>query len=131
MQNNKENIRIIDLDSIIVLLILFIGLLIYNSSVRNSTDRRGNPVRVNVSVSQNSLVSSPGLRFRIFQKTWVSNKDNFNLLAFNRNPLSEDKKIAQEISHLQNIRKKSIRIPVYIFHNYLFPVENDDVPLLS
>ncbi|MGA2405938.1 MAG: hypothetical protein ABSF81_04205 [Bacteroidales bacterium] len=131
MLNTRENIRIINFDSIILLSILFFGLLIYNNPVRNSTKLNRNPVSTFMSVSENSAVSSTCIRLQIFQKTWISNKDNFNLLAFNRNPLSENKKTGIKISQLQNLRRNSYRIPLFIFRYHLFPVEMDEPPLLS
>jgi hypothetical protein len=131
MLNTRENIRIINFDSIILLSILFFGLLIYNNPVRNSTKLNRNPVSTFMSVSENSAVSSACIRLQIFQKTWISNKDNFNLLAFNRNPLSENKKTGIKISQLQNLRRNSYRIPLFIFRYHLFPAEMDEPPLLS
>jgi hypothetical protein len=131
MLNTRENIRIINFDSIILLSILFFGLLIYNNPVRNSTKLNRNPVSTFMSVSENSAVSSACIRLQIFQKTWISNKDNFNLLAFNRNPLLENKKTGIKISQLQNLRRNSYRIPLFIFRYHLFPAEMDEPPLLS
>jgi len=131
MLNNKENIRIINIDSIILLLIVLLGLLIHNGTFSTSTEHKSNPIRTYASESHNSAIFSPGIRVQIFQKIWILNKDNFNLLAFNRNPLSEDKKTGILISYLQNIRVNSDRITSFIFRYYLFPAEKDELPLLS
>ena len=131
MSNIRENIRIINFDSIVLILIVFFGLLIYNGNFRNSPEHNRNPVSACVTINQSSAVSTPDLRLQIFQKTWVSNKDNFNPLAFNRNPLIEDKKTDMRISHLQNIRQNSFRVPLFILCNHLFPAETDEPPFLS
>lgn len=126
-----KNIRIINFDSIIVILILFFGLLIYSNSSQSTTERKRNPVSTYVSVSENSAVSSSCIRLQVFQKTWISNKDNFNLLAFNRNQVSENKKTGIKVSHLQTIRESSHKIPLFILRYHLFPPETDEPPHLS
>jgi|WetSurMetagenome_2_1015567.scaffolds.fasta_scaffold02991_3 hypothetical protein len=131
MLNARGNIRILNLHSIILLLIVFSGLLISSANFRNSTKRCLESVPVSETISQSSAVSSPGIRLQVFQQIWVLNKDNFDLLAFNRNPLSDDKKIILKISLLQNIRQNSFRVPLYIFSYHLFPSEMDEPPLLS
>ena len=89
------------------------------------------PVSSFVSVSENNAISAQFIRLQVFQKTWISNKDNFELLAFNRNPLSEDKKTGIRITYLQNIRQNLHRIPQFIFRYHLFPAEMEEPPLLS
>jgi hypothetical protein len=131
MLNTRENIRIVNFDSIILFSVIFFGLFIYINSFRSSAELNRNPVSINLSISQNSAVSGPCLRLQIFQKTWISNKDNFELLAFNRNPLSEDKKTGIRITYLQNIRQNLHRIPQFIFRYHLFPAEMEEPPLLS
>lgn len=131
MLNTRENIRIINLNSIILLLIVFFGLLFSSANLRNSPKRCMDSVPVIQTISQSNAVSSPGIRLQIFKQIWVLNKDNFDLLAFNRNPLSDDKKNILKISLLKNLRQNSFRVPLYIFHCHLFPSEIDEPPHLS
>jgi hypothetical protein len=131
MLNNRENSRIIFLDSIIVLVIVIFGLLMFNNSFRSKTEFKKNPISSYIPVRENIAISNLCGRFQVFQKTWILNKDNFNLLAFNRNPLSEDKKTGIKVSYLQIIRQCSYRIPLFILRYHLFPEEKDEPSHLS
>ena len=127
----RENIRVIHFDAIIVSAIIFFGLLTYNNSYQNNTEQNRNHVPIIMCVTQNSAVSTPCIRLQVFQKTWILNKDNFNLLAFNSNPLSESKKTGIKVSHLQIIRENSHKIPQFLLKYHLFPLETGEPPLLS
>ena len=131
MLGTRENIRFINIDSIVVILILLFGVLVYNNSGRNISDHSRKPVSNFISVSENTADSFTFMRLQVFQKTWISNKDNFDILAFNRNPLSENKKATLIVSYLEIIRRCSIKIPQFLLRNHLFPSETDDPPLLS
>jgi hypothetical protein len=127
----RENIRVFHFDAIIVSVIIFFGLLTYNNPYRKTADQNRSHVPIFMTVSQNSAVTSPCIRLQVFQKTWISNKDNFNLLAFNRNPLSESKKTDIKVSHLKSIRENSHRILSFLLRYHLFPPENGEPPSLS
>lgn len=131
MLNSRENIRIINFDAIIVLSILFLGLLIYGNSVKNITELNRKPVSTYFSSIEKSAVLSPSARLKIFQKIWMSNKDNFNLLAFNWNPFSENLKTGIKVSRLLIIRQSSHKIPQFILRYHLFPLEADDLPYIG
>ena len=131
MLNTRENIRIVNFDAIIVISILFFGLLIYSNSLRTTNVLTRKPVSSYMPVSQNSAISGPCVRLQIFQKTWISNKDNFNILAFNRNPLSENKRTNLKISYLQTISQGIIKIPQFILFYHLFSGEKDEPQHLS
>jgi hypothetical protein len=131
MFGKRENIRFVDFDSIVVILILLFGVLVYNNSGRNITGHSRKPVSNLISVSENTAISGTFVRVQVFQKTWILNKDNFDILAFNRNPLSENKKATLKISNLETIRRSSRKISQFLIRLYLFPAETDDPPLLS
>lgn len=131
MMNRRENIRLANFDAIIVLAILFFTLLIFSNSSGNTTEKNNKPVTAYLSVSNNNAVSSPFIRLQVFPRTWISNRDNFNLLAFNRNPISDSKKICLKVSQLQIKQENSHKIPQFILLYYLFPDERDVPPLLS
>lgn len=131
MLSSRENIRIINFDAIIVLSILFFGLLIYSNSVKNITELNRKPVSTYFFSIEKSAISSPSARLQIFQKIWISNKDNFNLLAFNRNPFSENLKTGIKISRLLIIRQSSHKIPQFILRYHLFPLEADYLPYIG
>jgi hypothetical protein len=131
MLKNRENIRVLNIDAVIILFVLLFGLLVYNNSVRSNTGIKSKPVSSFMSVSENIAVSSPCIRIQVFQKVLISNKDNFNLLAFNRNPLSESKKTGIVVSHFQIIRQSSHKIPQSVLRYHLFPTEKDEPPYIS
>jgi len=131
MLNTRGNIRFVNFDAFIVLSILLFGILIYSDSRKTTTDLNRKPVSDYFSLSVNSAVSSSSVRLQLFQKTWVSNKDHFNLLAFNRNPQSESKKTDLKVSHLLIIRQSSNKIPQFILRYHLFPAETDEPPHLG
>jgi hypothetical protein len=127
----RDNIRLVHLDAILVVLMLFCGLLIYNNSLKVNDGLKNKPVSANLSVSENTGITTPCIRLKIFQKEWISNKDNFSLLAFNRNPLSENKKADLKVFRFQVIRRHSQQIPQFILRYHLFPREMDEFPVLS
>ena len=131
MLDTRENIRFVNFDSIIVILILLFGVLVYNNSGRNITDSNRKPVSNIISVSENTAVSGSFMRLQVFKKTWISNKDNFDILAFNRNPLSENRKATLKVSNLETKRRSSNKIPQFLLQYHLFPPETDEPPLLS
>lgn len=131
MLNTRKNIRFVNFDAFIVLLILLFGILIYSNSRKITTELNRKPVSTYFSLSENSAVSSSSARLHLFQKTWVSNKDHFNLLAFNKNPQSESKKTDIKVSHLLIIRQSSNKIPQFILRYHLFPAETDEPPHLG
>jgi hypothetical protein len=131
MLDNRDNTRIINADSIFLILIVSFGLLIFNSYFNNLSSAKKIPFSPEISIIQKSAIYSPVYRVQVFQKNFISGKDDFFLLSFIMDPLHEDKKVNQKISSLQIIWEKSKNIPFYIFHCHLFPVDRDVVPLLS
>jgi hypothetical protein len=131
MLNTRENIRNFHFDAIIILAIIFFGLLFYNNSFRNTNELERKPASTYIAVSDNNSITGPCIRLQVFQKTWISNKDNFNLLAFNSNPLSENRKTNLKVYHLLIIRQNSYKIPQFILRYHLFPAEMDEPPHLS
>lgn len=131
MINCRENINVINFSSLIMLMILALGLLIFHEGMKISAGNHGIPASTYISLPQCSAIPGPGIRVEVFQKVWVINNDHFDLLAFNRNPLSDNRKTNLRIILLQNTRKEAARIPVYIFHHYPFFAGNDEPPLLS
>jgi hypothetical protein len=131
MMNGRGNIRLINLEAFIVLSVLIIGLLLYTNSFKSTQPVNKNPVTTYIFASGNNAVSTECIRVQVFQKTWILNKDNFNLLAFNRNPLSVSRKAELKVSQYQFIRQNSHKIPQFILRYHLFPVETDAFPVLS
>ena len=84
-----------------------------------------------MSVSEGTVVYSPGIRIHAFQKTCISNKDNFNILAFNMNPIRENRKTCVKVLSLQLIRDSYQKIPQFILSYHLYPPDEDVPPLLG
>jgi hypothetical protein len=64
----------------------------------------------------------------VYQKTWISNKDNFALLAFNRNPLADSRRTDMKIAQLATLRLKSHLPQLFVLLYHLFPDEADEPP---
>jgi aspartate-semialdehyde dehydrogenase len=131
MLDTKENIRNFHFDAIIILAIVFFGLLFYKNSFSNTNELERKLVSTYIAVSDNNSITGSCIRLQVFKKTWISNKDNFNLLAFNMNPLSENRKTNLKVNHLLIIRQKSYKILQFILRYHLFPAEMDEPPHLS
>ena len=131
MFNAGKNIRIINYDSLIIILILFFGVLIYNNSDSGKSQLKKNPVSFNISIGESSAISSSCVRLQVLQKSWISNKDNFNYSATSRNQISENKITGLKIILLQTERINSSKIPLFIPGYHLYPSETDEPPHLS
>jgi hypothetical protein len=131
MFNAGKNIRIINYDSVIIILILFFGVLIYNNSNSSKSALKKNPVSFNISVSESSAISSSCIHLQALQKSWISNKDNFNFSTTGRNQISENKLTSLKIIRLQTERISSCKIPPFIPGYHLYPSETDEPPHLS
>ena len=131
MLDKRENIKILNLDSFFLMLILALGLLIYHNTNNNPFDRNKNSSATEISLNQSSGTFCSGLRLQVFQKTWIYNKDNFKLSSFVKNQFLENKKVDQKISLLQSIRNRIEGIPTPLFQYHLCPTERDELPLLS
>jgi cell division protein YceG involved in septum cleavage len=127
----RDSNRIVHLDAILVVVILFCSLLIYNNSLKVNDGLKNKPVSASMLVIEKTGITTPCIRLKIFQKEWISNKDNFSLLAFNRNPLSENKKAGIKVLQFHFIRRGSQQIPQFILRYHLFPMETDEFPILS
>jgi hypothetical protein len=131
MFEKRDNYRIINLDAILVVLILFLGLLMYDNSLKVNISSKSKPVTYIMAVSEKTGITTPCIRLKIFQKEWISNKDNYNLLAFNRNPLSENNKTGIRVSQFHVIRQDTRQIPQFMIRYHLYPPEKDEPPFLS
>lgn len=131
MLNEKEYNRFISLSSVYILAIVLFGLMFFSNSFENKSGISNNPVSTHISLSVNTAVPGQFIRLHVFQKTWIVNKDNFNLLGFNRNTLSDNKVNCIKISYLKQLRLGSNKIPHFLLRYHLFPAETDEPPLLS
>ncbi len=126
----RENTRFVYFDTILLVLVIFFGLAILANS-GNKFESAKKPVACLVRVNDNYAINTPIVRLQVFQKISISNKDNFSLLAFNRNPVAENKKINTRVGQLLLIRQSLSNIPQFISRYHLFPREMDDPHFLS
>ncbi|MGE5457153.1 MAG: hypothetical protein ACM3RX_02240 [Methanococcaceae archaeon] len=131
MPDKRENIKIINVDSIILMLILVFGLIICNNSNNNSSVRKRNSVLTELQVTQITGTSCRGLRLQVFQKIFNSDKDIFKLLSIKKCQIHDNKKADQLIALLQTVMNRTEKIQISYFLYHLFPAEKDDVPILS
>src|SRR5512141_3106824 len=131
MFKNREYIRPVLLDAIIVLSILFLGLMINNNTLKSDPVHRNSPVSAFISVSDKSAVSNAYVKFQVYQKTWILNKDNYNILAFNRNPFTLSLRTEMNINNFLILRQSLNKVLQFIRRYHLFPEETDPFPLLG
>jgi hypothetical protein len=131
MSEKRENIRIINHCSFLLLIILFFGLLAVQKTAFNHSDRKGTATPKEIPVVQGNAAVCPEIQIHHIQKSQISNKGNFKLLGIDRTQFPDNKKTDQKINLLENIRKNSIRFPIQFFQYHLFPPEKDELPALS
>lgn len=126
MLQRSENRRILNFDSVFIILVVLSGFLFFGNSTGNISPASKKSSAAYISVSEKSAVSSPVIRLEVFQKTWISNKDNFNILAFNRNPLTEDKKTDLKINNLFLKTQEFTGSPGFFLPTHIFPPNAED-----
>lgn len=131
MFKTKGDSRAIHFDSILLILILFFGLSIFQNTDYNKSTPNGKPVPVEISILQSNATLSTGIQLHYFRKSWISNKDNFRLLTFIQTQFLDNRKVNQKIYLLNKVRKKSPGFLILLIHYHLFPQENSELPVLS
>jgi hypothetical protein len=128
----KEDIRTINPDSLILLLIVSLGFLIFTGSLNKSSEnsKDSNSIEEVAIIHKSAILYTPS-QFQVVQMSWLSGMDNLLQFSFYRNPLFEDKKVNQKIFLLNNIRDKSVRVSVYIIRNHLFSGRDEEIPPIS
>jgi hypothetical protein len=131
MSEERENIRIINPGSFILLIILFFGLLAVQKTAFNHPDKKGTPTPKEIPVLQGNAAVCPEIQIHHIQKNWISNKGNFKVLSIDKAQIPDNKKTDQKIDLLENLRKYSIKSPIPFFQYHLYPQEKDELPALS
>jgi|WetSurSiteA1Bulk_404760.scaffolds.fasta_scaffold116030_1 hypothetical protein len=131
MFSTGKNTRIINLDSIVILSIVFFGLLICSKSSHNSIETDRKPVTNFISISDNTAFEGPSVRIQIFKNTISLNKHTSHILTFKPNILCENRITGYKVTRLQVLRLSSINIPHFLLRYHIFPSENDEPPILS
>ncbi len=125
MSDRIEHSRFENTRSVVVLLIAcFCFLALKNTATEKNSVKKTYPV--NIAVSLNSAITGPVINIREFHNSWISDKDNFKLPAFTRNPLIISKKSDLELTHLHILRLSFMEVPQSILRYHLFPPETDD-----
>jgi hypothetical protein len=117
-------------DAILIYVLLFLGVLFYSDSVEGKDYSHNHSGTVIISTNDYSAVLTGCLKLQVFQKTWILNKDNFDLLAFNRNPRVENSLTGIQVAYFQKIRRSLVKVPQFILRYHLFPDESDAFPVL-
>jgi hypothetical protein len=130
MSNKKENIRAIYTDLFFFLIILFLGLMELNLP-DNSSNTQKRPGSFEISIFQSSAIINAGIQINCIQKSWISNKDHFKLLPFDKTQYLESKKIDKKITRLDNLRRICTRNPNSLIFIHIIPHNSDEIPDLS
>ncbi len=131
MFKTRENISFANFDAILVVIVIFFGVLIFANFSGKNIEPLKKPIASLTVVIENYAINPSLARVQIFQKTWVSNKDNFKLLTLSINQLSENRKTNIRVSQLLLIRQSLAFVPQFILRYHLFPREMDDPNFLS
>lgn len=131
MLNNGRHSKNLDYASLLLVVIFSFGLLLFTNSTDNHSGSSKRSNQTQISLSQSSACITSGINFQYLQKSWISNKDNFELLSFGKTQFLDNKKADQKILLQENIRKNSINIPIIILQHHLFTSPPDDPTILS
>jgi hypothetical protein len=131
MLRRPGDINVFKFNTIIIGIFLFFSVMMCFNRPVSSSGVRSHSGSVYIIENRISAVHSADIRIQVFQKTWILNKDNFNLLAFNRNPISDNKRTSLNISRYQTFRRCYPDIPQFLHRYHQFPEESEDLPVLS
>lgn len=131
MLNNKENIRIVNLTSILLMLLLSFGLLVFGNSFHASSIKKEKIPTGEILISKPDAAISSGIKIDIYQKNQTPNEGNFRLISFVRNQYFENKIVNNRITLLQYNWEKRVKIRSSLHLLLLFQPEKDEIPLLS
>jgi hypothetical protein len=131
MVSRQGNIKEINFSVIIALIVLFFAVMMCFNTPGRVPPLRTHQNSSYISLNTNNAVPSIEIRIQVFQKTWILNKDNFNLLAFSRSPVFANKMTGLTIFRYQTFRQSYHEIPFFLLRYHLFPSESDDPNVLS
>jgi hypothetical protein len=118
-------------DSIVILVIVFFALLIYNNSSHRSVADSKKPVSNLVTVNDNIVSDGPAVQFHIYKKIRSLNINPFFSTSLKQDMYCESKIISHKVFRIQLLRLNSIDIPQFLLRYHFFPSEKDEPPLLS
>lgn len=130
MQENRNNNKPIDIESFLLVVILFLGLLIGHNSYNNTAPIRHSAIsEVSISGNDAIIISSSENNFRI--KLFVINDSHFLQSPKAIVRKTENRETQQRLSFIQSEQIKTESSPPVFHHYYMYPSEKDDLPALS
>lgn len=130
MNSRGENILLMNFESIIILLILFFTLLTFNKSDRTG-EKKGCSPSPSYSLTRSDAIPSSGLPLFLYSKSLITTLVDMRLLNLHKDRQLENRLADIKITISRDIRKKLDQSPPFAFTYHLFPVENDEFPVLS
>jgi hypothetical protein len=130
MNFQGENIKMKNIEAILSILILSFALWIFDNSARTPEN---NGISSSIVSSINRIDAIPCSKFPIYliEKSLITTNHNFKLLHFNKDPNLEDRRVEIRISVLQIIQQNLDKSPPFTLQYHLFPIEKDELPILS
>lgn len=119
------------LNSILLILFLFFGLVIFQKADYNKFDSNSHSTPNEISIAKNNATVTIGIQYYHFQKSWIPNKNNFKILSIEKSQFLDSKEVDQKILISEIIRKKYIQLSISLNLHLLFPYESDEIPILS
>jgi hypothetical protein len=127
----RVDIKTLSIDSILLILLLLSGLVVYHKTDYNKHDFKSTTTTTEISIINNNGTTSAGNQDYLFQKIWIPNSGNFKILSFNRSQFLESKEVDQKILRSEKIQEKYIRVPISFNIHPIFPHESNEIPILS
>ncbi len=131
MQDQKENIRFNSSGSILLILLLLLGLLIYNKPKSNLPDPKSSRITADASAGRNMEIPCSCFLLKYFEKDWITFRYSLKNQLPDKNPFIENRKTDLQISLLQDIIRNFDIIPAPFLFHHLCAREKDYPPLLS
>jgi hypothetical protein len=128
---SRENIRILNLTSLLLMFILSFGLLMFCNSLPTSSNKKEKSTTGEILISKPEAAISSGIKVDISQKNWIPNEGNFRLISFARNQYFENSTVDHRIALLQYNWEKRVKIYSSFHRCQLYRPEKDEIPLLS
>jgi hypothetical protein len=132
MFNDRENIRPVNYDSFMIILVVFLGFLLQSSSFRSEPDDFNcKHVPALLSAGDICAVSNPEIHLPVMPKSLMSVRENYYPAVTGRNPVADNKTTDIKIFLLQVRRHNIPGVPQYLIRYHLFPSEKDEPYHLS
>ena len=125
------NIRIINPETILLMLIVFIVFLIFNSSYSDSPENKKNRVSSEKSITIKNAEILPVIRLQIFHKSRQTKIFGFNIMPYRMLRFVENKTTCQKVILLKKKWDNYGHFPLHRFSSLFIPDRKDEPPVLS